>query len=294
MGFVDPRTDFGFKRIFASERSKPILRSLLNAIIYDDEPRITDLEIIDPYQNPAIYDLKQSILDVKAVLDNETIVIIEMQILPVEAFAERVIYNTAKAYVNQLQRGQGYMSLKPVISLTITDFVLFTDTEHPISRYQLLEPGTDRRCSDHLEVIFAELPKISKLPEQLAKRSDRWLYFIQQAGKLDEIPTFLLDTDFDAAFEIANESQLSRPELELSEKQRMNLLDEQGRLSYAIKEGLKQGLEQGREEGAEARAIEIAREMLTEFGVETVSRVTGLPIAIVQDLANGIDGSGVG
>jgi predicted transposase YdaD len=82
----------------------------------------------------------------------------------------------------------------------------------------------------------------------------------------------------------------------------MHLLDEQGRLSYAIKEGLKQGLErgleqgleQGREEGAEARAIEIARGMLAEFDVETVSRVTGLPIVIVQDLANGIDRSGAG
>jgi hypothetical protein len=34
--------------------------------------------------------------------------------------------------------------------------------------------------------------------------------------------------------------------------------------------------------------------MLTEFGVETVSRVTGLLIAIVQDLADGSDGSGAG
>ena len=61
MGFVDPRTDFGFKRIFGSDRSKPVLRNFLNAIVYDGEERIADLEIVDPYQNPNIQDLKQSI-----------------------------------------------------------------------------------------------------------------------------------------------------------------------------------------------------------------------------------------
>lgn len=150
MGFIDPRTDFGFKRIFGSTRSKPILKSLLNAFIYDGEPRIHDLEILDPYQNPSIYDLKQSILDIKATLDNGDLVLIEMQVIPVEAFVQRVIYNTAKAYVNQLQRGQGYIFLKPVIAVTITDFVLFPDSESPLSRYQLREPDSNRLCSDHL------------------------------------------------------------------------------------------------------------------------------------------------
>ena len=68
MGFVDPRTDFGFKRIFGSDRSKPVLRNFLNAIVYDGEERIADLEIVDPYQNPNIQDLKQSILDRKSVV----------------------------------------------------------------------------------------------------------------------------------------------------------------------------------------------------------------------------------
>lgn len=279
MGFIDPRTDFGFKRIFGSTRSKPILKSLLNAFIYDGEPRIRDLEILDPYQNPSIYDLKQSILDIKATLDNGELVLIEMQVIPVEAFVQRVIYNTAKAYVNQLKRGQGYIFLKPVIAVTITDFVLFHDTESPLSRYQLREPDSNRLCSDHFELIFAELPKFHKMAEELQTLSDRWLYFLQQAGLIEEAPTTLTDDpDFDAAFEIANESQLSPEELGVFEKQRQSLLDEQGRLGYALR--------QGREEGARQREREIARELLKTLPAETVVQVTGLSAEEVAELTD--------
>lgn len=310
MGFVDPRTDFGFKRIFGSSRSKPTLRKFLNAIIYDNEPRIADLEITDPYQNPDLYSLKQSILDIKAVLNDETIVIIEMQILPVEAFAERVVYNTAKAYVSQLKRGEGYLCLKPVISVTITDFVLFPRDDgetKPITRYQLLDAETGHCCSDHLELIFAELPKLAKQPEQLGKASDLWLYFIQQAGRVEQVPEVLTRPEFDDAFAIANESQLSQEEYELAEKQRMKLLDAQGQLSYAIKEGmaigraqgieqglaegLEQGLEQGLAEGLEQGLINAARGMLLAgVNVETVCQGTGLTREVVQRLANEVAG----
>ena len=291
MGFIDPRTDFGFKRIFGSPRSKPILRNFLNAIVYNNEPRITDLEILDPYQNPDLYDLKQSILDIKVILDNGTTVIIEMQVLPVKSFTERIIYNTAKAYVSQLKRGQGYRYLKPIISLTIVDFVLFPDSleaedsedsdPSPISRYQLINPKTGKCCSDHVELIFAELPKLAKLPEELKGRSELWLYFIKQAGRFEQVPEILTDADFEPAFEIANESQLSPAEYELAQKQQMRIWDEWGRQEYARDEGIAIGVERGREEGL----IQAARGMIAA-GVDgaTVCQATGLAEAVVQKL----------
>jgi predicted transposase/invertase (TIGR01784 family) len=301
MGFVDPRTDFGFKRIFGSDRSKPILRNFLNAIIYNGEPRITDLDILDPYQNPDLYSLKQSILDVKAVLDNQTTVIVEMQVLPVKAFTERILYNTAKAYTSQLKRGEGYLALKPIISLTIVDFLLFpeheNDSPNPISRYQLMNPDTGIRCSNHLELVFAELPKLAQVPEQLGTRCDRWLYFIQQAGKLSHIPDVLADDEFDEAFAIANESQLSAEEYELAEKQRMKIWDEQGQREYVqeegrkrgLAEGLREGLAEGRREGLregrQAGAMEIATRMLANgIEIESVCQFTGLSESVVRGL----------
>jgi hypothetical protein len=108
MRFINPKTDFAFKKIFGSNQSKPILISFLNAMIYDGNPTITDLEIIDPYLASRVQYLKDSYLDVKARLTGGTTVIIEMQVLNVESFAKRVVYNTAKTYSTQLIRGEGY------------------------------------------------------------------------------------------------------------------------------------------------------------------------------------------
>ena len=131
-----------------------------------------------------------------------------------------------------------------MIALTIVDFILFPDIDRPISRYQIREAQTDRLCSDHLEWIFAELPKLENKPTHLQTEVERWLYFIREAGILDAMPTPLDNPELEEAFEIANEAQLSREEFELSEKQRLKLLDEEGRVNYALREGLQQGIEQ--------------------------------------------------
>ncbi|MFM6400461.1 PD-(D/E)XK nuclease family transposase, partial [Planktothrix sp.] len=49
MRFINPKTDFAFKKIFGSSESKDILISFLNALVYNSEPIIQDLEIFDPY-----------------------------------------------------------------------------------------------------------------------------------------------------------------------------------------------------------------------------------------------------
>ncbi|TAF30571.1 MAG: Rpn family recombination-promoting nuclease/putative transposase, partial [Oscillatoriales cyanobacterium] len=106
MTFINPKTDYAFKKIFGSSDNKGILISFLNAMIYDGNPTIEDLEIINPNLPPKITGLKDTYLDVKARLADGTLVIIEMQVLNVEFFGKRVLYNAAKTYVSQLQKGQ--------------------------------------------------------------------------------------------------------------------------------------------------------------------------------------------
>ena len=139
MRFLDPKTDFAFKKIFGSAESKPILIEFLNALVYDSQPIVQDLEILDPYQAPQLQGVKDTFLDVKAQLADGTMVLIEMQVLNPLDFNKRVLYNVAKAYSLQLQRGQGYSRLRPVIGLTITDFVLFPERDRFLSHYQLLD-----------------------------------------------------------------------------------------------------------------------------------------------------------
>ena len=111
MIFINPKIDFAFKKIFGSEDSKDILISFLNALIYNEEPVIHDLEILNPYLAPKIRGVKETYLDIKAkIKDSETgehrTVIIEMQVLNVEGFEKRILYNAAKSYSTQLTSGQ--------------------------------------------------------------------------------------------------------------------------------------------------------------------------------------------
>lgn len=139
MDFISPTIDYVFKKIFGSDQSEDILISFLNAIIYNAKKVIKSLKIIDPYNPGQSLPLRDNYLDVRAVLYDGTTAIIEMQVGSVTAFDKRVVFNLAKAYANQLGTGQGYMSLKPVIAVTITDFRMFKETEKVVTKFLFKE-----------------------------------------------------------------------------------------------------------------------------------------------------------
>ena len=157
MQFLDVKTDFAFKKVFGSNGSKDILISLLNAVIdFGDSEKIVDLIIVDPYQIPLIEGMKDSYVDVKAKLSNNKNVIIEMQVLNVEGFEKRVLYNAAKAYSTQLPKGEDFTTLEPIIALTITDFVMFKEIKDIITYFKLIEKKT-------LITQLWQKPKYSKI-----------------------------------------------------------------------------------------------------------------------------------
>ena len=119
MKFLAVKTDFSFKKVFGSDGSKDLLISFLNSVVdFDNQQTITDLTIVDPYSIPLLKGMKDTYVDVKAVLSDDTRVIIEMQILNHEGFEKRVLYNAAKNYSLQLKKGDAYHLLNPVIALT--------------------------------------------------------------------------------------------------------------------------------------------------------------------------------
>lgn len=73
MRFINPKTDYAFKKIFSSAESKDILISFLNALLYKGQNTIRDLEFIDTYEAGWIAILKDSFLDMRAKLDNGSI-----------------------------------------------------------------------------------------------------------------------------------------------------------------------------------------------------------------------------
>ncbi len=172
---------------------------------FDDGSTIVDLTIVDPYQIPLLRSMKDTYVDVKAVLSGGQRVIIEMQVLNLDGFEKRVLYNAAKAYVEQLTAGQPYDSLEPIIALTVTDFTMFAKLDKTVSYFRLLEKETLIEYSGDIEMIFIELPKFLKAEEELTNIIDKWIFFLKNAGSLEYVPESLAAVpSIQHAFEIAN------------------------------------------------------------------------------------------
>jgi predicted transposase/invertase (TIGR01784 family) len=238
MQFINPKVDYAFKKIFGSEQSQAILISFLNGIIYGGEKTIQSLKIINPYNPGKTITLKDTYLDIKAVLADGSIVVIEMQVARMTAFEKRVGYNLAKAYANQLKKGEDYPLLNPAIALTITDFILFKKDEDVINKFVFQEETKKLKCLEkELRLIFVELPKFKKTREELQSLSDKWIYFLKETGNLEEIPEILGEVEeIEMAFNIANQINLTAEELEILENRGIALQDERGRLSYAVEQ----------------------------------------------------------
>ncbi|MEG4842150.1 Rpn family recombination-promoting nuclease/putative transposase [Microcoleus sp. B9-D4] len=243
MPFISAKTDFGFKKIFGSPQSKDILISFLNAMLYDAQPTIEDLEIIDPYAAPSVTGLKDTYLDVKAKITGNKTVIIEMQVINVEAFTKRVVYNAAKTYATQLRPREGYSKLNPLIALTITDFILFENTEKFLTHFVFKELEENfEYYNREIELVFVELPKFNQELEQVENIIQSWIYFIKNAPLFDEMPEkFASIPEIQTAFSIASRSNLTLKELEEVEKREMFFEDQRGAIIKSRKEGIIEG-----------------------------------------------------
>jgi len=215
MRYINPKTNFAFKKIFGSTGSQGILRSFLNGILYEGDSRIVSVEIVYPYSLPRLEGMKDSYLDVWVVLDDGQRVIIEMQVLNVPGMEKRVLYNAAKEYSNQLIKGQDYRLLNPVIALTLTDFIMFPELEgQVISRFALAEKDRLIAYPDgDVELVFVELPKFERGLHELRGLTDEWLFFVDCAADLDAVPAQLSAVaEIEDAFEIAETSRLTPEE----------------------------------------------------------------------------------
>ena len=254
--FADPKTDFVFKRIFGSEPHKHLLIKLLNSLLELEEGRlITDLSYLGPEQTTELPEMKLSIVDVKCVDQQGTKYVVEMQLLNVEGFEERIVYNASKAFTMQLRRAEDYPKLKDVVGVTICDFSLWPEPPEPgqpsvpmLSRWRMQEQHSSVRGPAQVQYVFLELPKYTagEHPEAVL---DKWARFFREAENLEVIPPELDEGPFREAFEVARMAQFTEFELETYNRAKIAEQDARGALTKARQEGREEGREEGRREG---------------------------------------------
>ncbi|MDI6794897.1 MAG: Rpn family recombination-promoting nuclease/putative transposase, partial [bacterium] len=159
----------------------------------------------------------------------------------------------------------------------------------PISNYAIIKERSKVmiekealiKYSDEIELIFIELPKFTKNEEELTSITDKWIYFIKNAGSLEYTPKALTEeVEIKKAFEIANTAGMTEAELEAQFKRHEFIYLQKNSIEFALKQGLKQGREE--------KAIEIAKSLLSlGLDVEKISKATGLTTGKIEEIGLG-------
>jgi predicted transposase/invertase (TIGR01784 family) len=203
--YINPFTDFGFKKIFGEPASKPLLIDFLNSLI--PEANIVDLTMIDKEK------LGKTDLDRKAIFDlycenqNGEKIIVELQKAKQNYFKDRSVYYSTFPIQEQALKGDWNYKLSPVYCIGILDFVFENnDTKEVVHTIQLKNQN-NQDFYDKLKFIYVEMPNFNKRENELVTRLDKWLFFIKNLEDFQSVPMAIKDAIFNDAFtkaEIAN------------------------------------------------------------------------------------------
>jgi predicted transposase/invertase (TIGR01784 family) len=225
MAFADLKNDFVFRRIFATHPD--ILRSLLNDLLERSGDRtIEAIEYLPSEQLPLVVGAKLSILDVRCKDRAGTTFVVEMQLIHVPGFINRVVYNACKAYVSQLQIREKYSKLTDVVAISICDFELWPDSKQKeqglplvpmLSRWNMTERKSGNDGLLQVQYAFLELPKLPKQRPETAG-ADLWAWLFVHAPELTEVPADLSPGPYREALELANKATFTQEELDAYQK----------------------------------------------------------------------------
>jgi predicted transposase/invertase (TIGR01784 family) len=263
--YLDPKNDLVFKRVFGEHPA--ILRSLLNALLpLPADGQIVSLEYLPTEQVPQLPLLKRTIVDVRCIDQCGRQFIVEMQMSWTAAFMQRVLFSTSKAYVQQLEKGEQYELLQPVMGLSLLDDVFERSTEF-YHHYKIVNVDAPERTIEGLELVFIELPKFRASGKDSTLK-EAWLRYLRETGASDapEHLRMLRDElasqspELEEALSLAGEAAFTRAELEAYDRYWDAIRSERTLISGKYKDGLKAGREEGREEGLQAGREEGRRE----------------------------------
>ncbi len=237
---VDPKVDYAFKYLFGRESSLPILVNVLESVLHASlNEKIRELVLLNPFNPKETPDDKSSILDIKARDNSGRLFNIEMQMLSYPAYDQRIVYYASRLHQQQLHEGQEYSTLRPTISISFLNHVLFPEAESHHLTFGLLEQ-THRFALNHdLEFHILELPKFTKSAEQLTGDLDKWLYFLRHAEKMDAgaLPLSMEQSLVRRALEDLKVLSQTDIERERYESRRKALMDHNSMMGAARREG---------------------------------------------------------
>jgi predicted transposase/invertase (TIGR01784 family) len=290
--YINPFTDYGFKKLFGEEPNKDLLLDFLNEILKDQQGEIRTLNYIKNEQ------LGSSDLDRRAIFDlycenaaGEKF-IVELQKSKQRFFKDRALYYSTFPIRDQAPKNDWDYQLSAVYLIAILDFVFEEDKKDPDKyRYdvKLTDTQTCKVFYDKLTFVYLEMPKFKKTVEQLETRFDKWLYVLRNLPQIQEIPEPLQEEIFTKLFDTAAIAKLNCEQLRSYEDSLKYYRDLKNSMDTARDEGREEGIGIGREEGigiGREEGIRSTARSLIEQGVsdEIILQATGLTAEQLEQL----------
>ncbi len=270
--YINPYTDFGFKKLFGEEGNKNLLIDFLNQLL-PFHHQIADLTFQNVEQLPDTNEERKAFFDIHCKSASGERFIVEMQKAKVDFFKDRALYYLSYPIREQAQRGEWNFELSAIYFIAVLDFWYEPKKTAKFHRHVVLKDQDDDPFYDKLGLIFLQMPAFEKEESELETHFDKWAYFLKNLEKMDNIPQILNESVFAQAFNTAEVANLSKQQREDYEK---------SRLSYI---GVKQVSETAKKEGAEQEKMSIAKSMKSDgLATSMISRHTGLTEEEIEKL----------
>lgn len=290
---INPLSDFGFKRLLATERNKDILIHLLNTFISADSGVITEVTYLPTEVLGLSREDKLVRFDLYCTNQNGDRFIVEMQNGWQNNYANRAIVYAGRAAGQNVRRGDRlYEHVSGVYSLNIVAYNMpeFKGSEEYIWRVYLKD-DRNKIFSRKNVLYFVEL---SKFAAQLGRldlgdERNRWLYMLTQVVHMSEREVETMTPVFQRIYEecqITNFTDMDKQKyvrnvLEFDDVREMleceREMAEQSGYERGMQQGLQQGMQQGMQQGREEALLRTAKNLL-ELGIPLadVAKATGL------------------
>jgi predicted transposase/invertase (TIGR01784 family) len=266
--YIDPFTDFGFKKLFGEECNKELLLDFLNELLHQKEGKIVSLTYLKSDQLGRSEEDRKAVFDIHCENEQGEQFIVELQKTKQRFFKDRTLYYSTFPIVKQAVHGKWNFELKTVYTIAILNFVFEEDkNDHDKYRYDVMltDIETHKIFYDKLTFIYLEMPKFTKEVEELETNFEKWMYVIKNLNRLDNIPDELRERIFENIFKAAEIAKLTPAEYD----------------AYIVSlnsyRDFENSLDTAREEGEAKKVIEIALKMLEKgMFMEDICDCTGL------------------
>ena len=164
--------DYLFRALL--QQNNKVLKGLISSLLHLPLEEIVSVEITNPIELGRSIDDKTFFLDIKVLLNSDTVINLEMQVINEQNWPERSLSYLCRSFDN-LNKGEGYLEVKQAIQVSLLDFTLFPDNPEFYAAYQLLNVKNCIKYSDKLRLHVLDLTRIDLATEEDRKyQIDYW------------------------------------------------------------------------------------------------------------------------